>query len=139
MGWQKGQSGNPAGRPRSGQAVAEYIRKLAGDDAREYVDELHALATRPHNNVKARLAAIGLLLERGYGKPPQELELTGAITQLSESDVSRLSNEDIAALLSILARMSGADVPRETAALPAAPELEAPAAEGGASEQSSEQ
>jgi hypothetical protein len=70
----KGVSGNPKGRPRSGEALAEYIRQLAGPDGRTYVDTLHALAVGKHHDTRSRLTAIAVLLERGFGKPPQALE-----------------------------------------------------------------
>ena len=105
MPFQKGVSGNPAGRPRSGEALADYIRQVHGEDARRLVDTLGALIS-DHSNIRARicvvlheaglrgqalagtedrlydivlsshvdlramLSAIGILLERGYGKPP---------------------------------------------------------------------
>lgn len=37
----KGVSGNPAGRPRTGQSLAEHIRRLAGEDGKCYIAQLH--------------------------------------------------------------------------------------------------
>lgn len=42
--WQKNQSGNPAGRPRSGHAVAEHLRNRMADDIDEILDSLIAQA-----------------------------------------------------------------------------------------------
>jgi hypothetical protein len=78
--FQKGQSPNPRGRPRGGTSVAEYIRGLAGPHARAYIDHLHSLAVEPHGDVKTRIAAIEILLERGWGKPPQDVNLGGQET-----------------------------------------------------------
>lgn len=79
MKFRPGQSGNPKGRPKTGHSLAEYIRQLGGENGKLYVDKLHALAVEPHDNINARLTAIGLLLDRGFGKPPQDLNLQGKV------------------------------------------------------------
>lgn len=133
MPFPKGVSGNPAGRPRSGEALAEYIRQVHGEDARRLVDRLTTIALddgdirdrmRPilqtagvkpkvlndtldelckvamtaHVDIKMALAAAGIILERGYGRPPQEIALTSG-----EGDVMNLSPEDLAARVAVLA------------------------------------
>lgn len=68
--WAKGQSGNPSGRPK----VVESIRELArqhGDDA---IRELVALLGNP--NPKIRLEAAEAILNRGFGRPSQAVELS---------------------------------------------------------------
>jgi hypothetical protein len=77
--FQKGEVHNPRGRPRTGTSVAEYVRKLSGDDGRAYVDKLHALAVGEHDNFSARLSAINILLDRGWGRPPQAVTLGGQL------------------------------------------------------------
>ena len=74
----KGQSGNPAGRPPAGLSLAEAIRKLAGEDGRVYVEALHQIATHEFTDDRTRIAAIGVLLDRGFGKPPQAVNLEGS-------------------------------------------------------------
>jgi hypothetical protein len=69
----KGTSGNPAGRPRGGHSIAEYIRSLAGEDGSRYVDCLHAIATAEDQPTRVRIAAIAVLLDRGFGKAPQPM------------------------------------------------------------------
>lgn len=74
-----GQSGNPNGRPKTGTSLAEYIRKLGGEDGKVYADKLHTIAVETHDNVNARMTAIGILLERGYGSPPKDINVTGTL------------------------------------------------------------
>lgn len=74
--WKKGQSGNPSGRPRADAALR--------DAAREYTQEaLDVLA----GCLKSKSAAIKIkaareLLDRGWGKPRQSVEL-GATDDVS--------------------------------------------------------
>jgi Family of unknown function (DUF5681) len=73
--WQKGQSGNPAGRPRQ---LSDLIRKI-----REISDELFDRAMEmvrdpkcPH---KTRADVIEALLDRAFGRAPQAVSLSGDI------------------------------------------------------------
>lgn len=75
--FKKGQSGNPHGRPRTGNTIAEHIRKLGGVDGKLYVAQLHAIATGEHSDVNARIKAIEVLLNRGFGKPTELHEHSG--------------------------------------------------------------
>lgn len=71
--WQKGQSGNPGGRPK---VIAE-IRELAQQHAPEAIETLAAImkdAKAPH---AARATAAATILDRGYGKAMQEIKTSG--------------------------------------------------------------
>lgn len=79
MAWEKGQSGNPAGR-RVEQEDTSTVRELAREHTVAAIKTLvKALKAKGE---KTRVAAAIALLDRGYGKPAQELQHTGAMTVL---------------------------------------------------------
>jgi hypothetical protein len=65
--WQKGQSGNPGGRPR----VAADVREEARKHTREALNRLvHWMRS---DDPQASIRAATALLDRGCGKPAQEV------------------------------------------------------------------
>jgi hypothetical protein len=66
----KGQSGNPSGRPKG---IAD-IEALAREYSRPAIEALAASLKDP----RTRVAAATVLLDRGFGKPKQSTEITGA-------------------------------------------------------------
>ena len=90
----KGESGNPAGRPK-GQGLSAAVRRKAGTDGHKLVDGLWLLAfgspaerkvyfgERVHVSTNDRLVAIGELMDRGferlwvanYYSAPQSVEI----------------------------------------------------------------
>ena len=77
--FQKGQSGNPSGRPKIPEDVRIKIRAACP----EAVDYLIELMSNPEEKTAYRLDAAKTLLDRGYGKPVQmqdvQLEMSGAV------------------------------------------------------------
>ncbi len=88
--WQPGQSGNPSGRPKGTRDLAGYVLE-ATDGGKELVDALVSIArgvmpnavaqegSRPRKDQQVRpadqLKAIEMLLDRGFGRSPQQLDI----------------------------------------------------------------
>ena len=83
--FQKGQSGNPGGRPRDEQKVAELARSYT----REAIETLAELM-RSGNEERVRGMAAQGLLDRGWGKPKVEVVADGAGSYI---EALRLINE----------------------------------------------
>jgi hypothetical protein len=69
--FRKGQSGNPGGRPK----VLGDVQELARQHAPRAIVELARLALKAKSET-ARIAAIRELLDRGYGRPRQAMEVS---------------------------------------------------------------
>ena len=88
--WKPGQSGNPSGRPRGTRDLAGYVLEATGG-GQELIDDLVSLArgimpnvpmqkgSRPRKDQQVRpadqLKAIEMLLDRGFGRSPQQLAI----------------------------------------------------------------
>src|ERR1700752_2936978 len=79
-----GRSGNPGGRPK---VVAE-VRDLARQHTAMAIETLRSIAADPKKDPRARVAAANALLDRAYGKPPQDVNLDGRVQWLGEDIVA---------------------------------------------------
>ena len=103
--WQPGQSGNPNGRPKGTRDLAGYVLETT-DGGKELVDALVSIArgtmpnvatqegSRPRKDQQVRpadqLKAIELLLDRGFGRSPQQLDIAHSVT---DRPLEHLSDE----------------------------------------------
>ena len=75
MKFRKGESGNPGGRPK----VLAEVQELARQHAPSAIAELARLALKAKNET-ARIAAIRELLDRGYGRSRQAVEVSAPVS-----------------------------------------------------------
>ncbi len=88
--WKPGQSGNPAGRPKGCVGLAGYVREHT-HDGKKLVNLLVRIAeceTESLDKHKVtldhRLEAIRILLNRGFGRPVEQVVLGGGAATLTD-------------------------------------------------------
>ena len=130
--WKPGQSGNAAGRPPSFLDLAVSVRRITNNGT-ELVELLLAIARgeaitvpgrngdralRPQRpNLTQRMQAAQALLDRGFGKPKEVLELVGDTSAGPERQARRarllaMTAEERAELHDLLHRASALMAPR---------------------------
>jgi hypothetical protein len=108
-----GLSGNPSGRPRRPAAIeARQVvvdaKALARECAPEAVSTLKAIMVNEKAPPAARITAAMALLDRGYGKPRQEVEIR-------KPNLDRLTDEELEQLERLTALMYDNDEVEATA------------------------
>jgi hypothetical protein len=79
-----GRSGNPGGRPKRPQTIEARkiiadVKAAARELTQDALDTLKAALTAPTAPWAARVAAATSILDRGWGKPGQAVEIGGEI------------------------------------------------------------
>jgi hypothetical protein len=109
--WQPGQSGNPSGRPKGTRDLAGYVLETT-DGGKELVDALVSMSrgimpnvavqkgSRPRKDQQVRpadqLKAIEMLLDRGFGRSPQQIDIAHSV---SDRPLEHLSDETLRLLV----------------------------------------
>lgn len=81
----KGQSGNPNGRPKG--VSEDDVKKLARDHTTAAIETLVAIATTGRGEA-ARVSAAIAILDRGWGRPKQEIDLDANVSVNSDADIA---------------------------------------------------
>lgn len=84
--WKKGQSGNPKGRPQKEPwQRAGRLALSAKERAEQYTDQAFKLLSQAVKDreapMAARVSAANSILDRAYGKAPQDVTVKGQIEQ----------------------------------------------------------
>lgn len=90
MPFRPGQSGNPGGRPKAEIS----LRDLAREHTQDAVATLVAIMKDNAAVSAARVSAAQALLDRGYGKPKQEIEASGSISIAVTTGIERAPDDD---------------------------------------------
>ena len=75
MPFAKGQSGNPGGRPKAMLPDGRSLAELAREHTMAAVETLVEVMADKEAPQNARVSAAGAILDRGWGKPKQDIGL----------------------------------------------------------------
>lgn len=78
MAFEKGKSGNPKGRPKVLLADGRSLSDVAKEHTQAAIQTLVDIAGDEEQPAAARVSAAGAILDRGWGRAAQSVELTGA-------------------------------------------------------------
>jgi hypothetical protein len=114
--WQKGQSGNPSGRPKSNFSFKKELETKLGEVnehdhlkrtyGRIIIDRVVDMASKRNPSIRA----ISEILDRVLGKPAQALTLDANLTMTREQRVAKV--EELLAALPAPKDSSGPSDPR---------------------------
>jgi hypothetical protein len=93
IGWKKGQSGNPGGRPKSLAEFTDRARALSEGG----LDKLRAMALDADEDSAVRIRAWQLLLAYSWGRPPQLVAIqhnSGASVSFADLMARRVAVEE---------------------------------------------
>ena len=102
--WQTGQVTNPTGPKPRDPVLQGYIDQKTGG-GRKMVAALWAIALDEKHRVRDRIKAMEVLLERGFGKPVQQVEVDGQVNLTRE--LGSFSDQELMELVDLRKRLRG--------------------------------
>jgi hypothetical protein len=72
--WKKGQSGNPKGRPKKIPELEELLANVLGEEKDGKTAAEAILMAIRAKAIKGDIRAAEVLMDRGYGKPKQQID-----------------------------------------------------------------
>ncbi len=108
MTFQKGQSGNPGGRPLTRVKDGRTLAQMARDHTEEALNTLLEVMRDKTQPGPARVAAADKVLNRGWGQAPQTLTVEEVRTSRDLSDMTVEQLEALRTLRSLADLTSGA-------------------------------
>jgi hypothetical protein len=90
----KGQSGNPGGQPKTpltieAQRIKADVKALAQEQGPEAIRQLSIIMQDEDAPHAARVSAATALLDRGYGRPSQTVDMTASISATVAQESAR--------------------------------------------------
>ena len=110
--WKPGFCPNPGGRPKQ----LAHVRDLAREKTEKAIHTLVSVMDGRQSPPNARVAAAVALLDRGWGRPPQAMELSEGKSSSTGPDYSKLTDKELDDLERLLekATMNGTESPTTT-------------------------
>ena len=91
--FQKGVSGNPGGKPKNPNVprrrAVDDIRALARECGPEAIAKLRSILKDPKAPLHAVIMAANSLLDRGYGRPAQSVDVTANVSTVLPQERAR--------------------------------------------------
>jgi len=92
----KGKSGNPKGRPKVLLPDGRSLSDLAKEHTQNAIETLIEIMGDDGAPQTARITAANSLLDRGWGRPAQSVELTGANGGAIQHEITTKEQRDAA-------------------------------------------
>lgn len=91
--FQKGQSGNPRGRPKTTQEQKDALQQIR-DMAPRAAEEMQRILDDPDSPQALKLRVAEMVFDRAFGKPRQEVEMQSTVLSAeAKADLDRLLEE----------------------------------------------
>ena len=91
--FQKGQSGNPRGRPKTTQEQKDALQQIR-DMAPRAAEEMQRILDDPDSPQALKLRVAEMVFDRAFGKPRQEVEMQSTVlSSEAKADLDRLLEE----------------------------------------------